>query len=136
MGGGSDVFSAFFGGEGGRRGPSGPRKGNDCVHSIEVNLADCYNGGKRKFAITRQVQANEGEKPVQCRECKGRGVVIRMRQLGPGFVQQMQSQCSECNGVGSCVKMKQEKKKTTIQMIPSWPKLMGVLNITPNSFSV
>jgi DnaJ-class molecular chaperone len=32
-----DIFSAFFGG-GGRRGPSGPKKGEDLVHPIGLTL--------------------------------------------------------------------------------------------------
>lgn len=43
-GGMGDLFSQLFGGGGGRRGPSGPTKGEDIVHPIHVKLEDIYNG--------------------------------------------------------------------------------------------
>ncbi len=33
-----------------------------------------------------------------CKGCKGQGVRVIIRQLGPGMIQQMQTQCPECNG--------------------------------------
>ena len=45
----------------------------------------------------------QGGKPGSvsvCRECEGQGRVIKVRQLGPGFVQQFQTECSACNGQG------------------------------------
>lgn len=35
--------------------------------------------------------------------CKGTGVQVMIRPLGPGMVQQMQSRCSACGGAGSAV---------------------------------
>ena len=87
MSSGSDVFSQMFGGGGGRRqGPSGPRKGEDCVHAVQVNLQDCYVGGVRKLVIQRQTQADPNAKPSSCEKCRGRGVVMITRQLGPGLL--------------------------------------------------
>jgi len=45
----------------------------------------------------------QGGKPgamQQCRSCRGSGMKVTMRQLGPGMVQQMQSVCSDCSGEG------------------------------------
>ena len=39
----ADIFSELFGG-GGRRGRSGPRKGEDIVHHIQVGLEDLFKG--------------------------------------------------------------------------------------------
>ena len=36
----------------------------------------------------------------QCSGCKGRGVKVVIRQLGPGMIQQMQTHCPDCNGEG------------------------------------
>ena len=51
-GGGSqaDLFSELFGGGGGRRGRSGPRKGEDIVHHIQVGLVDLFKGKVRHNA--------------------------------------------------------------------------------------
>ena len=35
-----------------------------------------------------------------CTGCKGRGIKVSIRQIGPGMVQQMQSSCNECGGEG------------------------------------
>lgn len=52
----------------------------------------------------------------QCPDCRGSGVKVQLRQIGPGMVQQLQSHCSECNGSGEviperakCPKCKGEK---------------------------
>jgi len=45
----------------------------------------------------------QGGKPgamQQCRSCRGTGIKVTMRQLGPGMVQQMQSTCNDCTGEG------------------------------------
>merc|ERR1712224_597189 len=56
------------------------------------------------------VMANKDEEPRVCEECNGRGVVVRVRQLGPGMIQQMQSVCPECGGEGYNCEMKKERK--------------------------
>jgi DnaJ homolog subfamily A member 2 len=51
-----DIFSAFFGGgfsRGGGR--SGPKKGEDIVHTLNVTLENLYNGKLTKLALTRKV---------------------------------------------------------------------------------
>jgi DnaJ-class molecular chaperone len=58
-----DIFSAFFGG-GGRRKPTGPRKGEDLVHPIQVTLENLYNGKQVKLALTRN---------LICSSCNGSG---------------------------------------------------------------
>lgn len=35
-----------------------------------------------------------------CQGCKGRGIKVTIRPIGPGMVQQMQSSCNECSGEG------------------------------------
>lgn len=47
----------------------------------------------------------------RCRKCQGSGIEIKLRQLGPGMMQQMQSQCSDCNGSGDFIREKDKCKK-------------------------
>jgi len=106
-GGGDDIFSAFFGG-GGRRGrsaPTGPQKGKPIKHPLKAGLAQLYNGRTVKIKITRKrIDYPKGlsrEDAVQtCQECRGQGRVVKIRQLGPGMIQQMQVPCASCNGLG------------------------------------
>jgi len=104
----NDIFSMFFGG-GRRQKQTGPKKGEDVVHQISVDLADLYNGKVKKLAINRKVPVNPDEKPKACDACDTRGVRMMTRQIGPGMIQQMQVVCDNCGGMGYQVKMKQER---------------------------
>jgi DnaJ family protein A protein 2 len=105
-GGREDMMSQMFGGGGGRGG-GGARKGKDMAHALQVSLEDCYNGKVRKLAITRN-ELCEGCGGVggkagcetHCDGCNGRGIVLKMRQLGPGMIQQVQAHCDDCGGKG------------------------------------
>lgn len=113
-----DIFSMFFGGGGGRR-QSGPRKGEDVVHPLKMSLENLYCGRTVKLSISRsRVKYPKGmdksEAVTTCSQCRGRGVVMEVQQLGPGMLQQMQRRCPACNGQGKTfkkgVKVVKEKK--------------------------
>lgn len=104
-GGAEDLFSMFFGG-GSKRG-SGPRRGEDVNHPLKVSLEDLYNGKTVKLAITRQVIVGESK---VCNTCDGQGVVVEMRQIALGMVQQMQRRCTDCSGEGYTCKRKRERE--------------------------
>ena len=40
----------------------------------------------------------------RCPNCRGTGMQIRVQQLGPGMMQQIQSMCGECQGQGEFMK--------------------------------
>jgi hypothetical protein len=50
----------------------------DCLHLRCVVIVASRKGGKSGSDVT-------------CKECKGQGIVIRIRQLGPGMIQQVTS---------------------------------------------
>lgn len=108
-GGAEDIFSAFFGGGGGRsRQSRGPKKGEDFTHPLKVSLAQLYNGKTSKLAISRdRIKIPDGVSKSDavkiCNRCNGRGAVMKMRQIGPGMIQQMQMKCDSCGGSGSMV---------------------------------
>jgi len=105
-GGGDDIFNMFFGG-GGRRGSAGKRKGPNVTHKLNVSLEDLYNGKTVKMAVKRKIIIGDAK---TCTTCRGQGVVLEMRQIGPGMISQVQRTCSACNGQGYIAKTKQEKK--------------------------
>jgi len=109
--GGDDLFSMFFGGGGGRR--SGPRKGPSIQHPIKVSLDDLYNGKTVKLAINRKVIVGE---PKECERCGGQGVVMEIRQIGPGMITQMQRPCPACGGQGTIFKTKNERKVVEVHV--------------------
>ncbi|CUG85902.1 DNA-J chaperone, putative [Bodo saltans] len=105
----SDIFSSFFGGGSRTRGEPKPK---DIVHEYPVPLEHFYNGKVVKLAVNRDrlcepCNGSGSNKPgvdAKCRDCQGRGVQMVTRQLGPGFIQQMQIQCKNCGGKGTAIK--------------------------------
>lgn len=112
----SHIFGGAFGGGGGRRQPTGPRKGKDMTHTLKVSLEDLYKGKTAKLAVQRNIICSKcdgkGGKDGamrQCHGCGGRGVRITVRQLGP-MLQQVQQACSECDGAGEVIAAKDRCK--------------------------
>eukprot|EP00956_Cyclotella_meneghiniana_P028790 scaffold68055_cov60-Cyclotella_meneghiniana.AAC.2 len=106
-GGAEDLFSMFFGGRGGGGRSSGPRKGESVNHPLKVSLEDLYNGKTAKIAINRQIIVGESK---MCSACDGQGVVIELRQIALGMVQQLQRRCTECGGQGYVADKRKERK--------------------------
>lgn len=118
--GGMDIFDLFGGGFGGGHGggarAGGKRKGEDVVFPLKVSLEDLFNGTSKKLRLTKNVLCTGcggkgGAKEATCRGCKGQGIRIVIRQLGPGMIQQMQTACTDCNGTGSTMAEKDKCKK-------------------------
>ena len=107
---GHDIFDMFFGGR--TRRPQRQRRGKDTIHHIKLCLEDLYNGKKIKLGINRKVIDGKAKK---CEACNGNGVICEVRQLGPGFCQQIQRTCEYCNGTGYMCNFKIEKK--TIEFV-------------------
>ena len=112
-----DIFDMFFGG-GRRRQPGDKAKGKDTVHQLKVSLEELYNGAKRQLAVQKNVICDGcngiggKEGSVQkCDNCNGSGVDVKLRQIGPGMVQQIQQSCRECNQTGEKIKEKDRCKK-------------------------
>jgi len=100
-----DIFDMFFGGGGGRRN-RGPSKAEPMVHELGVTLAQLYNGAVRRLRITRNVICSDCEGrggkvgARKCARCNGQGSIVRMHQIAPGMVQQVQQMCRVCDGQG------------------------------------
>ena len=109
-GGAADIFDLFGGGLGGRRGPKRRPRGEDIVFPLKVTLEHLYNGVVKKLALTRKVICDscdgvggDSDQVVTCARCKGQGVVVTVRQIGPGMIQQAQSMCPQCQGEGKSI---------------------------------
>lgn len=108
-----DVFDMFFGG-GKRQQGRGVRP---TVHQMKVSLEQLYNGFSKKLKVTRTVICTDCEglggppgSVMKCPDCKGRGVIIKVMQLAPGMIQQVQSPCSACKGNGEMIPPKDRCK--------------------------
>ncbi len=56
-----------------------------------------------------------------CEACRGTGMICEVRQLGPGFCQQIQRTCDYCNGSGHSCSFKNEKKNVEFMIEPGTP---------------
>jgi DnaJ family protein A protein 1 len=126
-----DIFDMFFG-TGGRR-QQGPRKGKDVVHQLKVSLEDLYNGAVRKLALQKNVicpkcDGHGGKKGAveTCSNCRGTGMQVRIQQLGPGMVQQIQSVCHDCQGQGERINPKDRCKHCQGRKVTRERKILEV----------
>ncbi|KAI3980374.1 hypothetical protein MKX01_003913 [Papaver californicum] len=111
-----DIFSSFFQGGGGMGGGTRgkrQRKGEDVVHPLKVSLEDLYSGTLRKLNLSRNVicskcsgKGTKSGASMKCSGCKGSGMKVSSRQIGPGMIQQMQHPCNECKGSGETISKK------------------------------
>ena len=91
-----NIFEQFgFGGFGGGRGREEQRTPNVEI-PVRVTLAQLFIGEILDVSYSRQVlcvEASSCQKASQ--DCQGPGIKIRMQQLAPGFVQQVQVHINE-----------------------------------------
>lgn len=79
--------------------------------TIKVPLAELYTGCTYNHTITRQIKCTEcggcGAKSKayvkSCQKCTGTGVCVEMRQVGPGFIQQIRNACKACKSTGKYI---------------------------------
>lgn len=83
-------------------------KTQDRLEEIEISLEDIYKEKTMKLNYDKKIICNtcsglgvkDRNKTKRCSSCKGSGKIIRIVQLGPGFISQQQSLCNVCNGSG------------------------------------
>lgn len=126
-----DIFDMFFGGGGRRRPPGEKAKGRDTVHQLKVSLDELYNGATRQLAVQKNVICGSckgiGGKPgtvQKCENCKGTGTDVKLRQIGPGMVQQIQQPCRECNQTGEKIPEKDKCKKCNARKVVKERKVL------------
>jgi len=132
-----DIFDMFFGGGmgspfgGGRS--RGPRRTKNLVHQLSVSLEDMYNGSTRKLALQKNVICDGCEgvggkagAVQKCPNCRGTGMQVRIQQIGPGMMQQIQSMCGECHGEGERVDPKLRCKKCNGKKVNRERKILEV----------
>jgi DnaJ-related protein SCJ1 len=107
-------FGDFFGGGNRNDEDKEDKRGPDIRLDLQLSLKDIYLGKMFPIKVKHQALcpkcrgsgAKNDDDVVQCKKCQGRGVVVQVHQLAPGFVQQMQSTCDVCGGTGKIVKTK------------------------------
>ncbi|KAH8600232.1 putative DnaJ protein like protein xdj1 [Bisporella sp. PMI_857] len=134
-----DILAQMFGGgmpsgfgEGPRSGK--PRRGPDEEQKYQVTLEELYKGKTVKFASTKNVICShckgtggkEKAKSQTCERCKGQGVTIGLRSVGPGMVTQERMVCDPCSGTGKLYKDKDKCKKCKGKRTTSEKKVLEI----------
>uniref|UniRef100_A0A0K0F8Y1 DnaJ-like-2 (inferred by orthology to a D. melanogaster protein) n=1 Tax=Strongyloides venezuelensis TaxID=75913 RepID=A0A0K0F8Y1_STRVS len=104
-----DLFDMMFGG--GKGGRSQRTKAEDLYFQMKVTLKELYNGSKRKLKITRKIKCGKcngvgGKNVKSCPGCEGRGIKVKIVQVGPGIVTQSQEACRQCQKTGEIFESK------------------------------
>jgi len=108
-GGGMDPFDIFeqfgFGGFGGGGGRRQEERTPDVEIPVRVTLKQLYIGEQFDVTYARQVLCVEASScQKNSNECHGPGVRVRMQQLAPGFMQQVQVHDDKCVARGKAWK--------------------------------
>ena len=103
MSGFEDIFSMFGGG--GRQAQKQRKKVQSTQREVHVTLEDIYSGkmvslDHKKTILCEECHGKGGEGVESCKDCKGRGSVMKTQMIGPGMISQQQVVCSKCRGQG------------------------------------
>jgi len=128
-----DIFDMFFGMGGRGRDRGGPSRTKDVVHPLKVSLEDLYNGAVRKLALQKNVicskcEGRGGKKGAveTCGNCRGTGMQVRIQQIHPGMVQQIQTVCPECQGQGEQISARDRCKSCQGKKVTRERKILEV----------
>jgi DnaJ family protein A protein 2 len=121
-------------GFGGENGPKRPRRGRDEEQKYEVTLEELYKGKTVKFASTKNIicthckgtGGKKDAKPQTCERCKGNGITVGLRSVGPGLVTQERVVCDTCSGTGKIFKEKDKCKKCKGKRTTSEKKVLEI----------
>ena len=107
MGGFSDIFESFFGGQGGGQRGRSQNRGDDLQIRITIEMADVLSGAQKTISLQKyntcedcKGSGSDGGAKVTCDECKGTGQVVKTAQSIFGTIQQSMV-CQKCHGEGS-----------------------------------
>lgn len=106
-GGMGGMMSGMMGGGGGMR----RRRGEDVGIPLHVTLEELFLGTKTQAPREKSILcpdcsgsgARRAGSTTVCRQCRGQGMTMQMRMIGPGMVTQQPAACDACRGQGTIV---------------------------------
>lgn len=84
--------------------------------------------GLQKNVICEKCEGYGGKKGAleKCSNCKGKGMQIKVQQIGPGMIQQIQSMCPDCQGQGEKFNSKDRCKNCNGHKVERKKKILEV----------
>lgn len=113
-GGGGFPFGNLFGGGHGGRQQVRKVPPQELVLRIELN--DLYNGTTKTLRVSKMTCCNKCQgkgganesSVITCDKCDGKGQVVKVKHMGPSFIQQFVEKCNKCHGKGKYIKAGEE----------------------------
>ena len=105
-----DIFSSFFGGQGGQGGRPARKEGRDMGVGLRITLEEVARGVEKEIVYDRLAPCpdckgtglGENGNVVTCPECGGKGRVVSVQRTFLGDMQTATT-CKKCNGTGSSI---------------------------------
>ena len=105
-----DIFSSFFGGQGGQGGRPARKEGRDMGVGLRITLEEVARGVEKEIVYDclapcpdcKGTGLGENGKVVTCPECGGKGRVVSVQRTFLGDMQTATT-CKKCNGTGSSI---------------------------------
>lgn len=111
-----NMFSTVFGnnmnpfGDMNKRGEQSDKKSPNKSINLNVKLSDLYNGKEIKLDYNKRIKcsqcsgsgASELKYLINCKDCKGEGNIVIIKQFGP-MIQKIVQECHACRGKGKMV---------------------------------
>jgi molecular chaperone DnaJ len=106
----NDLFDAFFGGNGPRRGPGGAQRGDDAETMLDLTLEDVVMGARKTLDLRMPVECERcsgsgcapGTHPDRCPTCDGSGEVRQVRRSLLGQIVTA-GPCTACGATGQVI---------------------------------
>lgn len=107
FGGFDNIFGNFFGSGRKNRRKTQPKRGNDVIYKVTINLEDSLGGKSLNINYSHHVKcfscdgtgAAPGTSPETCLQCNGSGQYVQSQ----GFIT-MNTPCPRCGGTGKVIK--------------------------------
>ena len=109
QGGFGDIFDIFFNGRGRQQRQRETPQMKPTVKEVKISLHDAYHGKMEHLEVERKrvcldCNGKGGSEVQTCKKCKGKGIVVKLVQMGPGMYSQSQAYCPDCKGEGKSIK--------------------------------
>eukprot|EP01134_Creolimax_fragrantissima_P002927 CFRG2927T1 len=134
-----DIFARFFGGGFGGGGGRGQQKraAEDTVSELGFTMEQLYTGHTKRLSIRRDLLCTDcdgqgGKGVTQCSDCGGQGRQMKLRQIGPGMMQQVVVPCQRCDGQGEIIPPGAKCKGCNGKKITQ-ERFVKVVNVNPGT---
>ncbi len=130
-GGFADIFEMFTGGRARGQHRQEKRQLKPTVKKIDITLYDAFHGKMAKVNVNRKVVCSEcdgkgGTEVTTCGPCKGKGIIVKLIQMGPGMYTQSQNYCQSCKGEGKIIPKGKKCKTCDAEKILSKNEVVDV----------